>query len=185
MGKSVGGCAPKDEKRMVEACVMFCASDYPGGICPKNSASESRATRDDVVGACRDGSVQKNCRTGLWRNSFDGYNRPDLKACADLWRKLRNGCLVARPAFDSDKLRAELAAQGIFTSFPVKAGRCRNYDFSKNSILTATRSKTPKPTSNDSGASASAAINLLKHFLALSCSPPPSTGAILRFEVTP
>ncbi len=58
-------------------------------------------------------------------------NRHELKACAGLWGNLLGGWLVADRAFDSDKLRAELARHGIFACIPVKTGRLKTYDFSK------------------------------------------------------
>lgn len=56
-------------------------------------------------------------------------NRHDLKACAGLWSEQRGGWLVADRAFDSDKLREALAAHGIFTCIPLKAGRRKTYHF--------------------------------------------------------
>jgi len=58
-------------------------------------------------------------------------NRHDLKACAGLWSEQRSGWLVADRAFDSDKLRAALAAHGIFPCIPLKAGRRKTYNFSE------------------------------------------------------
>jgi len=58
-------------------------------------------------------------------------NRHDLKACAGLWSEQRGGWLVADRAFDSDKLRAALAAHGIFPCIPLKAGRRKTYNFSE------------------------------------------------------
>jgi len=56
-------------------------------------------------------------------------NRHDLKACHGLWHELRGGWLVADRAFDSDRLRAALAAHGLFTCIPTKARRRKTYAF--------------------------------------------------------
>lgn len=53
--------------------------------------------------------------------------RHDLKACAGLWAEMRGGWLVADRAFDSDRLRAELAAHGVFACIPTKQGRRKQY----------------------------------------------------------
>lgn len=58
-------------------------------------------------------------------------NRHDLKACEGLWHQLRGGWLVADRAFDSDELRAALAALGILACIPLKARRRKTYHFSK------------------------------------------------------
>jgi transposase len=57
-------------------------------------------------------------------------HRHDLKACAGLWRQLHGGWLIADRVFDSDQLRAALAAHGLFTCIRTNARRRTTYYFS-------------------------------------------------------
>lgn len=78
----------------------------------------------------------------------DGLGRPiafnlaagqwhDLRVSAPLARVLREGWLIADRAYDSDRFRAALAAQKVFTCIPLKTRRRTSYDF--NPMLYAHR----------------------------------------------
>lgn len=112
-------------------------------------------------------------------------NRHDLKACAGLWRHLRGGWLVADRAFDSDQLRAVLAAHRIFTCIPSKPAAAESTASTLNSMRIATRSKMLTPASSASAASALAMRNSPKPSSASFCSLPVSIGFTRRFEDTP
>jgi len=112
-------------------------------------------------------------------------NRHDLKACAGLWHELRGGWLVADRAFDSDQLRAALAAHGLRTCIPTKARRRKTISSALDSMSTATRLKTPTLASNAFAASAPATRNSPKPSSASFFSPRLSIGFIQRFEDTP
>ena len=127
---------------MIEAMCYVLRTGIPWRACPGTLVLGNRSIRVGDVGAAQAMGRTKGGLNTKLAMIVDALGRPiairlapgnrhDLKACEGLWRELRNGWLVADRAFDSDALRAALAAHGIFACIPLKARRRKTYQFSK------------------------------------------------------